>query len=754
MQKFGGTSVADPERIREVADHVARTLRHGSGVVAVVSAMGKETDELLHLAGQVSTTRPGREMDMLITAGERKATALVCMALHDLGVPADSFTGSQAGFLTDGNHTNAKILEVRPDRLREGVGRRPGPRGGRLPGSVTGPQRDVPGSGRLGHHRRRARGRHGCRLLRAVHRRVRRLHRRPPHRAARPAGMAKVSFDEMLEMCASGCPKPAMRAVEFARTHHVILHVRSAFTWEPGTWITEEVPTMEQAIVSGVVGDAGEAKVTISGVPDQVGIAGQLFRGLAERDVNVDMIVQNTSEHGKTDISFTVPHDDLADAMAVTGDLAERIDASGVASDTDIARVSLVGAGMKSNPGVAATVFETLAANGVNIEMISTSAIRISVRRQRGADGDRGAGAPRGVRPRRLNRPSGRRGLAGTVGTMRIGIVGATGQVGGVMRRILEDRAFPADQVRYFASSRSAGRVLPWRGADVTVEDAATADYAGLDLVLFSAGGATSRELAPTVAAAGATVIDNSTAWRMDPDVPLVVAEVNPDALDEIPKGIVANPNCTTMGAMPALKALDGDAGLQTLVISTYQAVSGAGLEGVAELDEQVQKVAPDAAELTFDGRAVDFPQPVKFTAPIAFNVLPLAGSVVDDGSGETDEEQKLRNESRKILGLPNLAVSGTCVRVPVFTGHSLSINAGFSRPITPDQARDVLRSAPGVVLADVPTPLLAAGQDPTYVGRIRVDPTVLHGLSLFISSDNLRIGAALNAVRIAELLV
>ncbi len=336
---------------------------------------------------------------------------------------------------------------------------------------------------------------------------------------------------------------------------------------------------------------------------------------------------------------------------------------------------------------------------------------------------------------------------------MNVGIFGATGQVGGVMRQILEDRKFPAGQVRYFASARSAGRTLPWKGADVTVEDAATADFAGLDLALFSAGGATSRELAPKVAAAGAIVIDNSSAWRMDPDVPLVVADVNPEALDDIPKGIVANPNCTTMGAMPALKALDRDAGLQTLVISTYQAVSGSGLAGVAELAEQVQKVAADAAELTFDGQAVDFGQPVKFTAPIAFNVLPLAGSMVADGSGETDEEQKLRHESRKILGLPNLAVSGTCVRVPVFTGHSLSINAGFARAITPDQARAALRDVPGVVLSDVPTPLQAAGQDPTFVGRIRVDPTVLNGLSLFISSDNLRIGAALNAIQIAELL-
>jgi aspartate-semialdehyde dehydrogenase len=335
-----------------------------------------------------------------------------------------------------------------------------------------------------------------------------------------------------------------------------------------------------------------------------------------------------------------------------------------------------------------------------------------------------------------------------------VGVVGATGQVGGVMREVLAQRDFPVSDIRYFASARLAGRSLPWRGADVPVEDANTADWSGLDVVLFSAGGKTSRALAPRVAAAGATVVDNSSAWRMDPDVPLVVSEVNPHALDGVRKGIVSNPNCTTMPAMPVLSPLHRAAGLQRLIISTYQATSGAGLSGVAELDEQVRKVADGAAALAFDGRAVEFPEPDNFAAPIAFNVLPLAGSIVDDGSGETDEEQKLRNESRKILGLPELRVAGTCVRVPVFTGHSLSITAEFERDLPPDRATELLASAPGVALADVPTPLMAAGTDPAYVGRIRRDPTVDHGLTLFISSDNLRKGAALNAVQIAELLI
>src|SRR3954452_15863058 len=335
---------------------------------------------------------------------------------------------------------------------------------------------------------------------------------------------------------------------------------------------------------------------------------------------------------------------------------------------------------------------------------------------------------------------------------MRVGIVGATGQVGGVMRRILEDRAFPVDELRYFASARSAGRTLPWQGTDVVVEDADQADPSGLDIALFSAGATGSRALAPKFAAAGAVVIDNSSAWRMDPDVPLVVSEVNPHAVARRPKGIVANPNCTTMAFMPVLKPLHAAAGLNRLVVSSYQAVSGAGLSGVEELDEQVRKVIDGATALTHDGDAVEFPAPQKFARPIAFNVLPLAGKVVDDCSGETDEEQKLRNESRKILDLPDLPVSGTCVRVPVFTGHSLSINAAFDRPISPARAAEILAAAPGVAVVDIPTPLLAAGKDPSFVGRIRRDPTVEHGLVLFVSNDNLRKGAALNAIQIAEL--
>ena len=344
---------------------------------------------------------------------------------------------------------------------------------------------------------------------------------------------------------------------------------------------------------------------------------------------------------------------------------------------------------------------------------------------------------------------------------LNIAVVGATGQVGGVMRRILAERDFPVESIRFFASARSAGTTLPWGDRQIVVEDTAEADPSGLDIALFSAGATLSRAQAPRFAAAGVTVIDNSSAWRKDPSIPLVVSEVNPQAaLDAIaaegPGVIIANPNCTTMAAMPVLKPLHDEAGLRRLIVSTYQAVSGSGLDGVAELEGQVRAVvdgpvAPGA--LTHDGSAVQFPEPKKYVRPIAFNVIALAGSVVDDGSFETDEEQKLRNESRKIMDIPELLVAGTCVRVPVFSGHSLSINAEFDRPLSVARATELLTGAPGVELTDVPNPLQAAGADPSYVGRIRQDASVPdgRGLVLFVSNDNLRKGAALNAVQIAE---
>jgi aspartate-semialdehyde dehydrogenase len=338
---------------------------------------------------------------------------------------------------------------------------------------------------------------------------------------------------------------------------------------------------------------------------------------------------------------------------------------------------------------------------------------------------------------------------------VRIGVVGATGQVGAVVRQLLEERDYPVAEIRYFASARSAGKSLPWKGEQIVIEDAASADPSGLDIAIFSAGATMSRVQAPRFAEAGVLVIDNSSAWRMDPDVPLVVSEVNPHAMADATKGIIANPNCTTMAAMPVLKVLDREGGLERLIVSTYQAVSGAGLAGGEELLAQATAaVAQDAIALVHDGAAVEFPAHEKFPETIAFDVIPQAGSFIDDGLGETDEEKKLRNESRKILELPDLRVSGICVRVPVFTGHSLAINAEFGYAVSVERAKQLLADAPGVVLMDVPTPLYAAGKDPSYVGRIRQDEGVPgdRGLAMFISNDNLRKGAALNAVQIAEL--
>ena len=338
---------------------------------------------------------------------------------------------------------------------------------------------------------------------------------------------------------------------------------------------------------------------------------------------------------------------------------------------------------------------------------------------------------------------------------MHVGVFGATGQVGQVMRTLLAERGFPVTSIRYFASARSAGKQLPWGDEQITVEDIATSDFSGIDIALFSAGGGTSKEWAPQVAAAGAVVIDNSSAWRKDPDVPLVVSEVNGDDLLDIPKGIVANPNCTTMAAMPVLKPLHDKAGLVRLHVSSYQAVSGSGGVGLTELDSQLRSgyAAGDPKDLALDGRALALAEPQVYAVNVGFNVVPLAGSLVDDGSGETDEEQKLRNESRKILHAPDLRVSGTCVRVPVFSGHSLAIHAEFAQDISPEEALDLLKNAPGVVVADVPNPLEATGRDEVYVGRVRADQGAPDGkgLVLFVVGDNLRKGAALNAVQVAE---
>lgn len=337
---------------------------------------------------------------------------------------------------------------------------------------------------------------------------------------------------------------------------------------------------------------------------------------------------------------------------------------------------------------------------------------------------------------------------------LTVALVGATGQVGRVMRTLLEERAFPAANIRLFATSRSAGTQLTFRGQQVTVEDVEGANLAGIDIAVFSAGGAASRKYAPRFAEAGAVVVDNSSAWRRDEQVPLVVSEVNPEDIQNRPKGIIANPNCTTMAAMPTVKVLHDLFGLETLVASSYQAVSGSGRAGVTELSSQLRASIDECEALALDGAAIQFPEPKTYVRPIAFNAVPVAGSFVDDGSGETDEEQKLRNESRRILHLPSLAASCTCVRIPVMSAHLLSLNARFARPVDLAQAKAALKQASGVQLVDVPNPLEAAGRDGTFTGRLRIDQSIPDGkgLAFICCADNLRKGAALNAIQIAEI--
>ena len=377
VQKFGGTSVGDADRIRAVADHIARTRREGSDVVAVVSAMGRTTDDLIRLADSVSSEQPPREYDMLVSAGERITAPALCMALFGLGVDATSFTGSQAGIITDTDHTRAKILEIRPDRLREALAAGIVPVVAGFQGMST--ERDVTTLGRGGSDTTAVAlaavlGADAC----EIYTDVTGVFTADPRVVPTAHRINRISFEEMLEIAATGGRVLNLRSVEFARNHNVPLHVRSSFTWEPGTWVVEEEADMEAAVVTAVTHDTSEAKVTVSGVPDRPGVAAQLFRALADRSINVDMIVQNTSAHGTTDISFTVPKTDLATSVETAQSHSDELGASGVSSDRDVSRVSLIGAGMKSHPGIAATMFETLAHEKINIDMISTSTIRTS----------------------------------------------------------------------------------------------------------------------------------------------------------------------------------------------------------------------------------------------------------------------------------------------------------------------------------------------------------------------------------------
>src|SRR5918994_861959 len=493
VQKYGGSSVSDAERIRRVAERIVETKKAGHDVVVVVSAMGDTTDDLLDLARQVSPAPPAREMDMLLTSGERISNALVAMAIDSLGAQARSFTGSQAGVITTGAHGNAKIIDVTPGRLQEALAE------GQIVlvagfQGVSQDSKDVTTLGRGGSDTT------AVALAAALHADVCEIYTdvdgiftADPRIVPAAKQIPRISYEEMLEMAACGAKGLHLRCVEYARRYSIPVHVRSSFSTRVGTWVTDEdegVDQMEQAIISGVAHDRSEAKITVVGVPDKPGEAAVLFRAIAAAEINIDMIVQNISAAatGRTDISFTLPKSDGQSAMSALSRIQDQVGFEDLLYDDQVGKVSLVGAGMRSHPGVSATFF------------------------------------------------------------------GATGQVGTVMRRLLDERGFPLSRIRFFASARSAGSTLPWRGDDVVVEDASTADVSDLDIAVFSAGATTSRAIAERYVAAGAVVVDNSSAWRMHPEVPLVVSEVNGDEVANAVKGIIANPNCTTMAAMPVLK--------------------------------------------------------------------------------------------------------------------------------------------------------------------------------------------------------
>ena len=787
VQKFGGSSVADAESIKRVAKRIVETRRAGNDVVVAVSAMGDTTDELLDLATEVSPIPAPRELDMLLTAGERISMALLAMAIKGMGVEALSFTGCQAGMITDATHGAAKIVDVTPERVRDALDQGAVAivagfqgfnrdtrdittlgRGGSdttavalaaaldadvceiytdVDGIFTTDPRVVPAARKIdaitdrGNARTRRLRRQG-----ALH--PRRRIRPPPRREA-----ARTLL--VLERRGHHRLQPRARPPE-GRSHGRTDHHRNRH-------------------------EKSEAKITVGGVPDVPGKAAQIFEIVAKTNANIDMIVQNVSaaDTNRTDISFTLP---LAD-----GKLGHRR-SRGRARARSASRASLYDdqiakarGGRRRHAherrGLGEALRRALDA-GINIEMISTSRdphlgrhprrphrrgrpraahrLRLSTPRTRQLSTPAPAAKPRPEgRPAIRSPPHLRKDQTDRISRASLAIVGATGQVGAVMR------AFSRS-----ATSRSRAPPLlqralcrqhpPSAATDIIVEDVETADTAGIDIALFSAGGAASKQYAPQFADAGAIVIDNSSAWRARSRGSARRQRGEPARAQRgAAKGIIANPNCTTMAAMPVLKALDAEAGLTRLIVTTFQAVSGSGLVGAEELAGQVRAAVEqgDIEALVHDGSAIDFPAPKVYAKTIAFDVLPLAGSIVEDGTGETDEEKKLRNETRKILELPELLVSGTCVRVPVFTGHSLSINAEFRDEISADRAREVLASAPGVQLSDVPTPLEAAGQDPSFVGRIRADQSAPEGrgLTMFISNDNLRKGAALNTVQIAE---
>ena len=621
VMKFGGTSVADAERLKRAAQRIVAKREAGHRVVAVLSARGKETDRLIADAHEVSPHPDPREMDMLLSTGERVSCALCAMAINDLGHRAISLTGSQAGIVTDTSHTKARILDVRADRIFAALDEDSIVLVAGFQGVST--ARDVTTLGRGGSDTTAvalaaAVGAEVCEIYTDVPG----VFSADPRLVPNARKLPILSFEEMLEMSASGAGVLQLRSVEYARNHGVRIHCRSSFDDAPGTVVVSEEETMEQPLITAVTHSLGEARVTLMGVPDTPGVAGRVTTALAQANVNIDMIIQGEPETEglRADMSFTIPRDDILAARTALDPIASELGMT-VATDETMGKVSIVGAGMKTHPGVAAKVFTTLGDNAINIMMISTSPIRISCV----VPGDRVPDAVKALHSAfelsgEGTHPPGA--AVRGVRVMRVAVVGATGAVGTLLLALLERRGFPADEVVPFASARSAGKQL----GDMVVQPLADDTIQGFDVALFSAGGATSREWAPRFAAAGALVVDNSSAWRMDPEVPLVVSEVNPDALDHIGKGIVANPNCTTMAVMLPAKALHDAFGLTAMVCTSFQAAGGAGQKGMDELHAQVDTVREH--DLVNDGAAAAASvEPKVHAKALAFNVVPWLGS-------------------------------------------------------------------------------------------------------------------------------
>ena len=688
--KFGGTSVADAERLKRAARRIVAAREQGNRVVAVLSARGKTTDELIAAADEISPTPDPREMDMLLSTGERISCALCAMAINDLGHRAISLTGSQAGIVTDTSHTKARILDVRAERIEAALEEDMIVLVAGFQGMST--NRDVTTLGRGGSDTTAvalaaAVGADVCEIYTDVSG----VYSADPRIVPDARKLEIVSFEEMLEMAASGAKVLQLRSVEYARNHGVRIHCRSSFEDGPGTFVVGEQETMEHALITAVTHSNDEARLTLQRVPDEPGAAARIFEALAEANCNVDMIIQNEPlGEGRegAELSFTVPRDDLRIAREALEPIVAELGIGGLDSEPEMGKVSIVGAGMKSHPGVAAKVFAVLAErrdqHRDDLDLADQDLVRDPrrPRRRRGARAARCVRAGRGRDPGRSGRSgSGRdESTPAAADGYRVAVVGATGQVGGVMLRLLRERGFPAREIVPFASERSAGTTIEGVGV---VQPLSDETIQGFDLAIFSAGGSTSGAWAPRFADAGAIVVDNSSKWRMDDDVPLVVSEVNPDALADARKGIVANPNCSTMQMVVALKPLHDAAGIERLVVSTYQAVSGTGKKGVDELLGRRTRCSTAQA-------------PVEVYAhQIAFNALPHAGTFAP-GDDHTDEERKLINETRKILGDDSIRISATCVRVPVVNGHSEAVNVETRSPLSPEQARELLAAAPG----------------------------------------------------------